>query len=287
MIKNWGQDTLAMLQLSHKLEGKHVLLVGCGEVGYTRVLKLLPTKCKLTIVSPEIHPKLATLVDNEKYEVGQIYKYLARPFKEDDLVMYGNNQAQSIEDLEKPCGFHMVFTCLPDLELSRNIYQMTKLKLGTGTLCNVADQPPLCDFYFGANLRLGDEKYGLSIMISSEGMSPRFTALFKKELMKTYGEWPVKECVEKLNDVREQVRKISEEYVSAFDDDRAQLIKFRMEWLKALTDKFGTQCYRLDVKKVIALFKSMIKSKEVNLDKIPEETLIEDETQNLGQLSIA
>lgn len=252
-----------MLQLSHKLDDKHILLVGCGEVGYTRVLKLLPTKCKLTIVSPAIHPELEHLVDNDAYKPGQIYKYLPRTFEDDDLVMYGENRAKSLEEVRKcnDLGFHMVFTCLPDIVLSTKIYELTKLRLGTGTLCNVADQPPLCDFYFGANVRLGDEKYGLSIMISSEGMSPRFTALFKKELVKRYGEWPVKECVEKLSYVREQVRIKSEEYADEFDD-RASLIKYRMEWLKQLTDMFGIECYKIDPVKTVTVFETMIKEKE-------------------------
>ncbi|CDO95342.1 unnamed protein product [Kluyveromyces dobzhanskii CBS 2104] len=263
-----------MLQLSHKLDGKHVLLVGCGEVGYTRVLKLLPAGCKLTVISSDIHPKLADLVDNEVYEPGQIYRYLARPFMDEDLLMYGNNQVTKVEDLDKPCGFHMVFTCLPDLKLSTRIYQLTKMKLGVGTLCNVADQPPLCDFYFGANLRLGDDKFGLSLMISSEGMSPRFTALFKKELLSRYGDWPIKECVERLNAVRERVRTTSGKYLDIFDNDNAQLIKFRMEWLKALTDKLGVQCYKLDSNKVINLFEKMIKDKDFDLKDVPEDLLI-------------
>lgn len=262
-----------MLQLSHKLDGKHILLVGCGEVGYTRVLKLLPTGCKLTIISPDIHPELETLVDNERYEVGQIFKYLARPFEEGDLTMYGNNQIRTVEDMDKPQGFHMVFTCLPDIELSTRIYQLTKLKLGMGTLCNVADQPPLCDFYFGANVRLGDSNFGLSIMISSEGMSPRFTSLFKRELISRYGEWPIKECVEKLNEVREQVRVKSEGHLSAFPD-RASLIKFRMEWLKNLTDKLGVECYKLDTSKVVALFEQMILEKDYDLDRVTDKSII-------------
>ncbi|CAH01297.1 bifunctional precorrin-2 dehydrogenase/sirohydrochlorin ferrochelatase MET8 [Kluyveromyces lactis] len=263
-----------MLQLSHKLDGRHILLVGCGEVGYTRVLKLLPTGCKLTIISPEIHPKLTDLVNNDQYQPGQIYKYLARNFEEDDLVMYGNNQVSKVEDLNKPLGFHMVFTCLPDLKLSTRIYQLTKLKLGMGTLCNVADQPPLCDFYFGANLRLGDENFGLSIMISSEGMSPRFTALFKKELLSRYGDYPIKECVGKLSEVRERVRTTSEKYLDQFDNDNAQLIKFRMEWLKALTDKMGIECYKLDTDKVIKLFEDMIKTKRFELKDVPENSIM-------------
>ena len=46
---------VSSLQLAHRLFDRNILLVGAGEVALTRLLKLVPTGCKVTLVSPEIH----------------------------------------------------------------------------------------------------------------------------------------------------------------------------------------------------------------------------------------
>jgi precorrin-2 dehydrogenase/sirohydrochlorin ferrochelatase len=58
-----------------------------------------------------------------------------------------------------------------------------------GILCNVVDDPPYCDFYYGALVRRGQ----LQIAISTNGLSPALAQRIRKQLERefsaAYGDW--------------------------------------------------------------------------------------------------
>jgi len=69
----------------------------------------------------------------------------------------------------------MVLTALDNNELSQEIVEMCRERR---IPVNAADIPPLCDFYFGAQIRDGP----LQIMISTNGNGPRMASLIRTRL---------------------------------------------------------------------------------------------------------
>ncbi|SCV01059.1 LAMI_0G09098g1_1 [Lachancea mirantina] len=282
------------LQLAHQLKGKNILLVGAGDVAATRIPKLLPTGCRLTVIAPEISDviwknspfkKRSDEVDytdrNWNPESGKIYRIVNRGFQNEDLICHGDGQSSEtskskflggleidVQELsldQNNSGWHMILTCIPDPQLSERIYRGAKILLGQHILCNVADNPPLCDFYFGSNVILGDKnnkdakglQRPIQILISSNGNSPRFTSLLKNEIEQNFGSLPIASGVGKLGQLRYKVRTISERNKPA-DCTQPKLIKYRMEWIRKCTDAFGVKgCHEIDVDKTSELFSEM------------------------------
>lgn len=235
------------LQLAHQLKGKHVLLVGGGEVALTRILKLIKTDCKLTIVAPVIHEKILrkyggfdTASDgkvhrNEKWVPGclELYQYVEDTFNDDYFA------------LDNKEGWSFIMTAIPDQVESERIYNKAKSIYGPQQMVNVADNPPLCDFYFGANV----EVEGLQLLISSNGSSPRFAALIRDEVKRHLETLDLEKSVETLGTLRSRIRDLS--------PDMSQS-KYRMQWIKQCTDIFGIQnAARIDVDKLVQLYKTM------------------------------
>ncbi|CEP63027.1 bifunctional precorrin-2 dehydrogenase/sirohydrochlorin ferrochelatase MET8 LALA0_S07e00738g [Lachancea lanzarotensis] len=300
------------LQLAHQLLNQNVLLVGAGEVAMTRLPKLLPTGCKLTVIAPVIHDDMWEYFDIDKDieeeqlvdpdwtpEKHKIYQIIRRGFGNTDLVLFGkqpnhrdeidkflsgDEEDQSVqkalkEDQKTVPNWHFILTCIPNAKLSEKIYRGAKLVLGPNVLCNVADNPPLCDFYFGSNVTLGAEDASgknkpIQILISSNGNSPRFTALLKQEIQNQYGDLPIGKSVGKLGSLRSQIRKVSEE-TNRGSFSQADLVKYRMNWIRNCTDGFGvSHCHEIDVDKTVGLFTEMFAT--MSLDQPNQQELLKN-----------
>ena len=237
------------LQLAHRLENKNVLLIGAGEVAVTRMPKLLPTGCRLTIVSPSFHRKI-----RESFPPGI-------PNESDSMVVNDEWTSASretyrlVKDTYKPehlyleSHWHIVLVCISDHDVSREIYAQVQKQFGPQQLINVADVPPLCNFYFGANCTLAHDR--LQVLVSSNGLSPRFAALVRDEIAAVLSakEQQLEEAIARLGDLRARIRSIA-----CNRDD----VAFRMSWIKIVTDTFGLErCNLLDVDKLAHLFAQM------------------------------
>ncbi|CAI4055835.1 hypothetical protein SKDZ_02G3180 [Saccharomyces kudriavzevii ZP591] len=266
------------LQLAHQLKEKRILLIGGGEVGLTRLYKLIPTGCKLTLVSPDLHkaisPRFGKFIENEEppeYRGGsrrivnpvwdsskdEIYEYIHGEFKDEYLDLEDEDEA-----------WHIILTCIPDHAESARIYHLCKERFGKQQLVNVADKPELCDFYFGANLEIGDR---LQILISTNGLSPRFGALVRDEIRNLFaqmGDLALEDAVVKLGELRRGIRLLAPN-----DKD----VKYRMDWAKRCTDLFGIQhCHDIDVERLLKLFKTMFHDQNCSLQFPSKERLLRD-----------
>nr|WP_322626278.1 bifunctional precorrin-2 dehydrogenase/sirohydrochlorin ferrochelatase [uncultured Flavobacterium sp.] len=128
-----------------KTETARFLIVGGGKVGLEKTLTLLKQNpdMAITIVSPELHPELSTVIaKNENVTV------IVRKFEPQDL-----NQAD------------FVIIATANTELNIGIRKQAKAK---GLLVNAADQPALCDFYLGSIVNKGS----LKVAFSTNGKSP-------------------------------------------------------------------------------------------------------------------
>ncbi|SCU99640.1 LANO_0F02894g1_1 [Lachancea nothofagi CBS 11611] len=297
------------LQLAHQLVDKNVLLVGAGDVAMTRIPKLLPTGCKLTIIAPEIHEDMWEYIDVEKKSnqtefidhawdsnKNKIYQIIQRGFENKDIVLFGTglSHQEKIDEFftgklklgdcldmrDSNPGWHLIMTCIPNPVLSEYIYQGAKLVLGKNVLCNVADNPPLCDFYFGSNVILGDGEGNkpIQILISSNGNSPRFTSLLKQEIQDQYGNLPIGKSVSKLGKLRSQIRQNSEQNCPS-DLSQLELIKYRMEWIRNCTDAFGVaHCHEINIDKTLKLFDEMFA--DLSLEQPEKKVFLEEYLEN-------
>ncbi|AAS50519.1 AAR152Wp [Eremothecium gossypii ATCC 10895] len=234
------------LPLAHQMGGRHVLLVGCGAVGMTRVDKLVPTGCKLTVVAPEVDAGLAAYMPggmevaagatwvNKGWEPGQVYRVARREFAAGD------------EGLE---AFAFVLACVPAGGLGARVHALSHAR---GVQCNVADVPALCDFYFGSQCALGER--GLQVLVSSNGAAPRLTALLRADIERRYAALDWDEMCGRLRALRERARALSTQ--AGLPAEEA--LRFRMDWMRQVTDAFGLEhCAAMDVERLAGLFGEM------------------------------
>lgn len=128
-----------------KTETARFLIVGGGNVGLEKTLTLLKQNpdVTITIVSPELHPELSTVIAlNKNVEV------ILREFEPQDVNL---------------ADFVIIATA--NTALNTGIREVAKAK---GLLVNAADQPALCDFYLGSIVNKGH----LKIAFSTNGKSP-------------------------------------------------------------------------------------------------------------------
>ena len=139
-----------------KLHQLEMLIVGAGEVGYeklTFILKSSP-EAKISLVAPQISPKIENLLAGQKFNVSIIKK----TFEPSDVV-----------------GKDLVIAATDIKALNQEIQQVAKAHK---ILINVADTPDLCDFYLGSIVTRGN----LKVAISTNGQSPTFAKRFRQFL---------------------------------------------------------------------------------------------------------
>lgn len=117
----------------------------------------------------------------------------------------------------------MVLTALDDPELSKHIYGLAKKRKMN---INVADVPPLCDFYFGSVIRRGP----LQVMISTNGKGPRVANRIRRQIEAGLP-GDVGAAIEHIGSLRTQLRKIA-------PGSGPETVKRRMEWMVRVTDSW-------------------------------------------------
>ena len=230
------------LLLAHQLRDKNVLVVGAGAVALTRLKKLIPTGCRITLVAPEVHEEIrgdycqhvtveAGRIDEQWQSHGGVYRLLESHFQDEHLSLYQDGVDS---------GWALILTCIPDGQASRHIYTLAKQKFGSQQLVNVADNKPLCDVYFGANWQ--DDS--LQVLISSNGAGPRFTALLRDEIGSMLDELDLKTSLS------------------------------RLKWVSRCTEIFGVRrCCKMLVPELVELFQKMHAAD--SLDFPPAEIMLE------------
>lgn len=135
-----------------KLEGRRVLIVGGGNVGLEKITTLSTSGAHLRVVAPLAVDAVKQLADEGRLT------WEARPFAEEDV------QAADlvIAATDQPAVNTAVFVAAQRHHI----------------LCNSADDPPNCDFYFPSIVRRGK----LQIAISTAGESPALAQQLRREI---------------------------------------------------------------------------------------------------------
>ncbi|KAF3903094.1 hypothetical protein ABW21_db0203556 [Orbilia brochopaga] len=146
------------LMLAWQLRDRPVLLVGGGAVAASRLDHLLNASAQcITLIAPlPLHP----LISHRLSTHPTIITHHPRLFLPSDLT--------------SPVP-SLILTAVDDPAVSSAIHALAS---ASNIPINVADVPPLCDFYFGAIHRSGP----LQIMVSTNGNGPRLAASIRDHI---------------------------------------------------------------------------------------------------------
>ena len=166
------------LLIAWQLKGKHVLIVGGGDVASGRLESVLAAEATVTLISPRqgLHLKTLNLLKHNR-------------------VFYHDRDFSGVQDLE---GVHMVLVAIDDPNTSRYICGLARER---HIPINVADIPHLCDFYFGSQIQRGN----LQILISTNGQSPKLANILKKQVESSLPESTAK-AIENVGLLRAKLR---------------------------------------------------------------------------------
>ncbi|WP_159468130.1 bifunctional precorrin-2 dehydrogenase/sirohydrochlorin ferrochelatase [Dyadobacter sp. 3J3] len=161
-----------------KLENLHTLIVGGGYVGLEKITAVLDNspEATVTLVSPEIRQEIREIATNNHR-----INLIERIFEDGDLT-------------EKD----LVIVATNDKEENKRIKSVARAR---HMLCNVADTPPLCDFYLSSVVRKGN----LKVAISTNGMSPTLAKRLKEVLTEALPD-NLETAMEQLKAVRDMLK---------------------------------------------------------------------------------
>ena len=141
-----------------ELTGRRVVLIGAGSVAVRKARSLLAAGARLVIVAERIDDVLTNLCTGTGAEL------IRSKYSKDYLA-----------------GAVLAIAATNNQQLNRRIYEdCQELEI----LCNVVDQPELCDFYVPAVVIRGD----LQIAIGTEGYCPAYAGHLRKKLELTFND---------------------------------------------------------------------------------------------------
>ena len=134
------------------LRGKRVVLIGGGLVAARKAQMLLESGARLIIIAERIDDALETACENTTAEIVRS-KYSKDYLAEATLAIAATNNHKLNEQIYKDCQQHEV-------------------------LCNIVDEPELCDFFVPAIVRRRD----LQIAIGTDGNCPAYAGHIRKKI---------------------------------------------------------------------------------------------------------
>ena len=124
------------------LEKRSCLVVGGGNIALRKIEKLLDYKSNITVITPEPLEKIEYFSNKNLLNLVK-RKYISPEASSYNIVISAADDNQTNEEVYRDCRH-------------------------SGTIVNVVDNPPLCDFIFPAVVRRGF----LTASISTDGKAP-------------------------------------------------------------------------------------------------------------------
>jgi precorrin-2 dehydrogenase/sirohydrochlorin ferrochelatase len=155
------------------LKGKKTVVIGGGKIAERKILALLKTGARITVISPEITKRIA----REKLR-GSL-KHIPRQYRKGDVK-----------------NTFLVIAATDSEEINKKVSEEAPC------LVNVVDTPSLCSFIVPSVIQRGM----LTIAISTGGVSPALSKSIRKELEKLYG-YEFAEYLRILKKIREKTMK--------------------------------------------------------------------------------
>jgi precorrin-2 dehydrogenase/sirohydrochlorin ferrochelatase len=155
-----GAETVRLYPIMMSLEGKRVIVIGGGAVAERKVTGLLETGALVSVISPELGPRLRELASKGGVDwiAEEFHPSLLDRFNEITLIFGATNNPQ----------------------VNLMIHEAaTKRKI----LCNIADVPDLCTFIVPAVITQGE----LMIAVTTGGSSPALARRIREDLERRFG----------------------------------------------------------------------------------------------------
>jgi len=133
------------------------IVIGGGKIAEGKVDGLLAVEAKVTIISPDLTPRLRELAKQN------LITYITRTYQPGDLT-----------------GAFMVICATDQAEINHQVWQEAS---ANHQLVNVVDDTPRCNFIAPSILRKGD----LTIAISTSGKAPALAVRLKERLQLELG----------------------------------------------------------------------------------------------------
>jgi precorrin-2 dehydrogenase/sirohydrochlorin ferrochelatase len=141
-----------------ELASRRLVIIGGGNVSFRKATTFLDTSARLIVVADNVQESLTNLCIDNNVEL------IKAKYSKDYIL-----------------GASLVIAATNDQKLNERIYKdCQELEI----LCNVVDQPGLCDFYVPAIVKRDD----LQIAISTDGKCPAFAGHVRKKLEKIFTE---------------------------------------------------------------------------------------------------
>lgn len=135
-----------------EMSGRRAVVIGAGPVAARKVQSLQETGARVTVIAEHVQPTL-----EEAFHLPHVELVLS-PYQKAYLV-----------------GATLVIAATNNTDMNRQIFaDCQELEI----LCNVVDQPELCDFFVPALVRRGD----LQIAVSTDGHCPAYAGHLRKKL---------------------------------------------------------------------------------------------------------
>lgn len=138
--------------LALRLEGKVALVVGGGNVAAEKVPPLINAGAKITLVSPDLHPRLQDAANNGRIDWHQ------RRFEDSDIE-----------------GALIVFAATDDHAVNRHVFELCER---AGKLANVVDDIPLCNFFVPSIAEAGP----VQVAVNTGGSSPALAGYLRRRI---------------------------------------------------------------------------------------------------------
>lgn len=173
-----------------KLQNLQVLIVGGGNVGLEKLSFMLKSSpnANVEVVAPKFLPELEELARHHPS-----VKLTSKKFNR--WMLRKRN---------------MVIACTDDLNVNKRVFDLSRKRY---LICNIADTPPLCDYYLGGIVTKGNVK----IAISTNGKSPT-TAKRLREFFEEVIPEDINLMVQNLNEYRKTLKGDFEEKVQKMNE---------------------------------------------------------------------
>lgn len=152
----YNVTAMAKYPIFLELSGRRAVVIGAGAVAARKAQALLGAGARLVVVAEHVDDMLAALCRDGKAELIES-KYSKNYLVGAVLAIAATNRPEVNKQIYRDCQ---------ELEI----------------LCNVVDQPQLCDFFVPAVVKRGD----LQIAIGTEGYCPAYAGHIRKKLEQTF-----------------------------------------------------------------------------------------------------
>lgn len=188
--QDFGEERNELYPIFLKIHQLNVLIVGGGNVGLEKLSFMLKSSpnANVEVVAPKFLPELVALQQKHP-SVKLTHKKFNRWM------------------LRKR---HLVIACTDNLEVNKRVFDLCRKR---HLICNIADTPPLCDFYLGGIVTKGN----LKIAISTNGKSPT-TAKRLREFFEEIIPNDINKMLENLNEYRKTLKGDFEEKVQKMNE---------------------------------------------------------------------